>query len=114
MDEIIGAHRMRMQLETGEVGHPHERRRVTRDDFFGTAARRKLQRDHLDPRRPRPRRPFLKEELAVDAIWIAHESVRTAAGALHGALRDCDVVARQVKLCVAAFRKEALTKWRPP
>jgi hypothetical protein len=31
--EIVGANRMRMQLETGEVGHPGQRRGVARHHF---------------------------------------------------------------------------------
>ena len=49
MIEIVGANRMRMQLEAGKVCHPDERRRVARDDFFGNPAGRKAQRDDIDP-----------------------------------------------------------------
>ena len=42
--------------------------------------------DDLDPRRPRLRRALLEEELAADAVRIAHEHVRPAAGALQRAL----------------------------
>jgi len=35
--EVLGAHRMRMQLETGEVGKPSERRGILGDDFIGRA-----------------------------------------------------------------------------
>ena len=51
MIEIVGAHRMRVQLEAGEVGHPRERRGIARHDFLRGAAGRKAQRDDLDPRR---------------------------------------------------------------
>ena len=38
MIEIVGAHRMRVKLEAGEVGHPHERRRVAGHDLLRAAA----------------------------------------------------------------------------
>ena len=47
--EILGANRVRMKLEAGKICHPHERRRVARDNFFGNTARRKAQRDDIDP-----------------------------------------------------------------
>ena len=37
MIEVIVAHRMRMQLEAREVGHPRQRGRVARHDFFRRA-----------------------------------------------------------------------------
>jgi hypothetical protein len=37
MIEIVGAHRMRMQLEAREVRHPQRARRVARHDFLGGA-----------------------------------------------------------------------------
>ena len=53
MVEIVGAHRVRMQLEAGEVGHPQQRGGIARHDLVGAAAGRKAQRHHLDPRRAR-------------------------------------------------------------
>ena len=44
MIEIVGAHRVRMQLEAREVRHPRERRRVARHDLLRGAAGRKVQR----------------------------------------------------------------------
>ena len=112
MIEILGAHRMRVQLEAGEIGHPRERRRVARHDFFGGAARRKLQRDDFDPRRPRLRRPLLEEELAVDAVRIADEHVRPAASAAQRAVGDREVVANEIQLGYAGARKQDLARIR--
>ena len=106
--EIVGAHRMRMQLEARQVGHPHERCRVARHDFFGNPAGRKAQRDDVDPVGPRRRRALLKEEFAVDAIGIADEHVGPVAGRTQGALRDGEIVASEVELRVAGLRKEHL------
>ena len=38
MIEVVRAHWMRVQLQTREVGHPCERRRITRHDFLGASA----------------------------------------------------------------------------
>ena len=61
----------------------------------------KLQRDDLDPGGPRSRRALLVEELAVDAVRIAHEHVRPAAGAAQRAVGDGEVVAHEIELGVA-------------
>ena len=47
--EILGAHRVRVQLEAGEVGHPRQRGRVARHDLLRGAAGRKAAAP-----RPRP------------------------------------------------------------
>ena len=36
--EIVGTHRMRVQLEAGEVRHPEERGRIAWHHFLGAAA----------------------------------------------------------------------------
>ena len=112
MIEIVGAHRMRMQLEAGEVGHPGERRRVARHDFFGGPARRKLQRDDLDPVGPRLGRALLVEELAADAVGIAHEHIRPPAAAAQRAVGDAEVVVDEIELRVAALGEQHLARVR--
>ena len=87
MVEILRADRMRMQLEAREVRHPREVGRVPRNDLVGGAARRKADRDDLDPRRARLRRALLEEELPVDAVRKAHEHVGPAARAAQRAVR---------------------------
>ena len=112
MIEIVGAHRMRMKLETGEVRHPHQRRRVARHDLLGRAPGRKLQRDDLDPWRPRLRCALLIEELAIDAVRIAHEHVWTAARAVQRSIGNRQVVAHEVELRMARLRKQHLARIR--
>ena len=107
MVEIVGAHRVRVQLEAGEVGHPRERRGVARHHFFGAAAGRKAQRHHLDPGRPRLRRALLEEELAVDAVRIAHQHVGPAARGAQRAVGHGEVVAHEVELGVARLAETA-------
>ena len=51
---------------------------------------------------PRLRRALLVEELAADAVRIAHEHVRPSAGAAQRAVGDGEVVAREIELGVAA------------
>ena len=104
--EIVRTHRMRMQLEARQVGHPDERCRVARYDFFGNPAGRKTQRDGVDPIGSRCRRALLKEEFAVDAIGIPDEHIGPAAGRTQGALGNGEIVTSEVELRVASLRKE--------
>ena len=112
MVEVVGANRMRVQLETGEVSHPDEGGSVARHHLFCRPTRWKRQRDHLDPWWSRLRRALLKEEIALDAVRIAHEDVGSAARALQRSWRDGDVIARQIELCVAGLRKQHLVRIR--
>ena len=69
MIEIVGAHRMRMQLEAGEVGHPRERRRIARHDFLRACGRRESAASTTSIHGGRDsRRALLEEELAADAV----------------------------------------------
>ena len=81
MLEVLGAHRVRVQLEARQVGEPGERRGVARNDLVGGAARREAELHHLDPGRARLRRALLIEKLAFDAVGITHQHVGAAAGA---------------------------------
>ena len=56
------------------------------------------------------RRPLLIEELAADAVRIAHQHVRPAARALQRALGDREVVAREIELGVARLREQHLAR----
>src|SRR4051812_5775208 len=98
--EILGAYRMRVELEAGEVRHPSERRGVARHHLIGATARREAQLDHLDPVRPGLRRALLVEELAIDSVRVAHQHVRPATRAPQRALGHRDVVAHEVELGV--------------
>src|SRR5437764_15062689 len=103
---------MRMQLETGEVGEPHQRRGVARHDLLGRAARGEAQRDHLDPGRPRFRRALLEEELAADPVGVAYQYVGPAPGPTQRAVGDGDVVAYEIELRVLRLRDEHLGRVR--
>ena len=112
MVEVVGAHRVRVQLEARQVGHPDERGRLARHHLLGRAAGRKAQLDHLDPRRARLRRALLVEELAVDAVGIADQHVGPAAGALQRAIGHGEVVARQIQLGVTGLGEQHLPRVR--
>ena len=105
MVEVVGANRVRVQFEAGEVGHPHERRRLAAarslrpcgptGNFSSTTS------SHGGSRL---RRALLEEELAADAVGVADQHVGPAAGALQRALGDGNVVARQIELGVAGLQ----------
>jgi hypothetical protein len=88
MIEILGAHRVRMELETGEVGHPQQVRRGAGHDLLRCAARRKLQRGHLDPGGAGLRGALLVEELLPNPVRVAHQHVRASAGAAQRTVGD--------------------------
>ena len=106
MFEIVGAHRMRMQLEAGDVRHPDESRCVPRHDLFGGPPGGKSKRHHLDPRRTRLRRTFLIEKLSFDPVRVAHEHVGPIAGGAKRAPGDRQVVAHEIQLREPCFGKE--------
>ncbi len=109
MIEILGAHRMRMQLEAGEVRHPGQRRGVARHDLLGACGRTESCSATTSIHGgPRLRRALLVEELAVDAVGIAHQHVRPAAGAAQRAVGDGEVVAHEIELGVTGLGKENL------
>ena len=113
MIEIVGAHRVRMQLEARKVGHPEQRRRIARHDFFRAPAGWKAERR---PRRSTSGREFgralLVEELAVDAVRIAHEHVGPVAGRAQRALGHRQVVARQIELGITRLREQHFPRVR--
>jgi hypothetical protein len=109
MIEIVGAHRVRVQLEAREVGHPEQCGGVARHNFLRRPSGRKPERDDLDPRQARLRRALLKEKLAAGAVRIPHEDIGPSAGAAQRAVGDSEVVARQVELGVSGLRKENLS-----
>ena len=101
-----------MQLEAGEVGHPRQRGGVSRHDFFGRAPGRKAERHDLDPGRPRLGRALLIEELALDAVRVAHQHVRPPAGAAQRAVGDREVVAHEIQLRETGLGKQHLARVR--
>src|SRR5688572_16244069 len=109
MIEIIEANRVRMQLQACQVCHPQKRGGVSRNDFFSSPSRRKVQGDDVNPVGAGLRGALLKKEFAVNAVRIAHEHVRPVAGGAQGAIRHREIVAGEVELRVSALRKEYFT-----
>jgi hypothetical protein len=112
MIQILGADRMRVQLEAGEVREPGERRGVAWHHFFRASSRWKAKGHHLDPRRSRGRRPLLIEEFAGGSVGIAHQHGGPATGASQRALGHRQVVAHEVELRVSRLRKQHLARIR--
>ena len=112
MIEIVGAHRMRMQLEAGEIGQPRERGCIARHHFLGDAARREAQLHHIDPGRATLRRALLIEVLAFNAVGIAHQHVGPPARAAQRPFRNSQVVAREIELRVPGLRKQHFVRVR--
>ena len=106
MIEILRAHRMRMQLEASEIGHPGQGRSVSRHDFLSAATRGKPYGDHLHPWWVILRRALLKEKLAADAVRKPNHDVGTPAGSAQRTVGDMEVVANEVELGVACLREE--------
>ena len=105
MVEIVGPNRVRVELEAGQVGHPCERRRVTRHDFLRRPAGWKLQRRDFDPVGPSLRRPLLVEKFVVDAVRIPHQYVRSSSRAAQRALRNGQVYWTRSSFVYPASRK---------
>ena len=108
MVQVLGAHRVRVQVDAAEVDDPDELRGVAQHDLVGGPPGGKAQLDRLDPVGPRLRRALLEEEVAVGAVHEALERHRTAAGAAQRAVGHGQVVVDQVELGVAALGEEDL------
>ena len=78
--EIVGPHRVRVQLEAREVGHPDERGGVARDETSAVRPDGKCS-DTTSIHSGRDSGALLVEELAADAVRIADQDVGPAAGA---------------------------------
>src|SRR5438105_4766740 len=66
--EVVGPHRMRVQVDAPEVDHPRQLRGVAHDDLSSRATRRERELDGLDPVGPRLGSALLEEELALRAV----------------------------------------------
>jgi hypothetical protein len=106
MIEILRAHRMRMQLEASEIGHPGQGRSVSRHDFLRAATRGKPYADYLHPWRSILGRSLLKEKLAADAIRKPNHGIGTPAGAAQRTFGNQKIVTNEVELGVAWLREE--------
>src|SRR2546422_9833256 len=76
MLEVVGAHRVRIQVDATEVHGPQQLRRVAHDDLSRGPARGKAQLHRLDPLGMPLGSPLLEERLAPPAIHVALEPDR--------------------------------------
>src|SRR6266705_1862828 len=105
MIEILCAHRMRMQLEAGEIGHPGQGCSIPRHDFLRAATRGKPYADHLHPWRSILGCSLLKEKLAANAIRKPNHDVGTPAGSTQRTVGNKEVVTNEIELGMAHFRE---------
>ena len=109
MVEILGAHRMRVQLEAREIGEPGERGGVAGHDLLPRSVPRGSGSSTTSTHeRARGRRALLEEVLATDAVGIADHHVGPPARAAQGAVGDGQVVAHQVELGMSGGGEEHL------
>ena len=74
--EIVGPHRVRVEIDAAEVDRPDQPRRVVQNGFLGRGARRVLELGDVDEVRPLLRGPFLEDRLLLDALDEAFEDHR--------------------------------------
>ena len=108
--EVLGQHRMRVEVDAAEVDHPGQRGGVADHHLLGRAARGVVQLRHLDPVGPARRCPLLEERLLVDALHEALEDHRPAGDPAQRAVRHREVVVDQVELGVPARREDHLVR----
>ena len=108
--EIIGAHRMRVEVDAAQVDHPGQLRRVADHDLAGGPAGREAQLDRLDPVRAAFRSPLLEERLALGAVHETLQRHRAPRDTAHRPVRHREVVANQVDLGVTGAREEDLVR----
>ena len=110
MLEIVGAHRVRVQIDAAEVDHPGELRRIVHHQLDRATARGKAQLDRVDPDGSLHGRALLEEELSLRAIDEPLHRHRAPAHAPHRALRDRQVIEDQVALRVPRLGEEHLLR----
>src|SRR5919109_1081721 len=110
MLQIVGAHRVRIQIDAAEVDDPKELRGVAHDDLARSAARWKAQLHRLDPIRMPLRSALLEEGLPLGAVHVAFEDDGPARDAAQRTLGDGGVVLREIELGVPGAREEDLVR----
>ena len=96
--QVLRAHRVRVQVDAVEIDHPDELRRVAHDDLVGDAPGRVAELDRLYPRWTRLGRPLLVEGLLRDPLDEPAQRHRPAADRAENARRDGEEVVDQVPL----------------
>jgi hypothetical protein len=108
--EVLGADRVRVEIETAEVGDPREPRRLVHDDLVRGPSRGEGQGCDPHPVRPVVGSPLLEERLLLGAVDEALERHRAAAHAHQGTIGHGEEVAHEVQLGVPGARKVDLVR----
>ncbi len=101
--EVVGAHRVGVEVDTTQVDRPDQPGGVSDDGFFGRRARRVLELGDVDVVGSLLRRPLLEDGLLADALDEPLEDHRPAATP-----RSAPSATRQVVVDEVAFRDPGL------
>ena len=112
MVEVVGADRVRVQVDAAEVGDPGQPGDLVEDDLVGRAPGRERQLGGPDPVRSIVRGPLLEERLTGRAVDEALERHRPAGDAAQRALADREVVLHEIQLRVAGLGEVDLRRVR--
>ena len=110
MIKVVGADRVRIEVDAAQVRHPDELRRIPDDDLLRGPPGGEAQLDRLDPVRPGRRRSLLEERLAGRAVHEPLEDHRPSGHAAQCALGDSQVVPDHVQLGVPGLREVDLVR----
>ncbi|SHU16053.1 Uncharacterised protein [Mycobacteroides abscessus subsp. abscessus] len=110
--QVIGAHRMRIEIDTAEVDHPGQRRRIGDDGLAGRGPARIVQLRRGDPIRTFFRHALLKHRLLRDALDEPLQDHRPVAYPAQRPVCDIEVVVDQVALGDARVGKDHFIRVR--
>src|SRR6185437_7812483 len=112
MLEVVGDHRVRVEVDAAQVDRPGQAGRVMDDRLFRRSAARISKFGDVDPVGPLFRRALLEHGLLIDALDEAFQDHRPTGDSAQRAVGDRQVVVDQVELGVAgltiAIRKDHL------
>ena len=110
--QVVGADRVRVQVDAAEVDDPGKRRGLVDDDLVGRPTGRERQLGRADPVGRVVRGALLEERLLGDAVDEALERHRPAADAGQRAIGDREVVVDEVELRVPRIGEVDLLRVR--
>ncbi|SHT56184.1 Uncharacterised protein [Mycobacteroides abscessus subsp. abscessus] len=110
--QVIGTHRMRIEIDTAEVDHPGQRCRIGDDGLPGGGPARIVQLGRGDPIRALFRHALLKHRLLRDALDEPLQDHGPVAYPAQRSLCDIEVVVDQVALGDARVGKNHFIRVR--
>ena len=105
MVEVVGADRMRIEVDAAEVGDPREARRIVQDDLVRGPAGRERQGRGPDEVGQVLGRALLEEGLSGGAVDEPLQRHRPVTGAAQRPVGDRQVVVHEIELRVAGRRE---------